>query len=47
MSLWLGLDASQLSTEDAYGTNPPFRAAPTANRTDALLLLRSHGANVV
>ena len=30
MSLWLGLDASQLSTEDACGTNPPFRAARAA-----------------
>jgi arabinogalactan endo-1,4-beta-galactosidase len=45
MSIWRGLDASQLSTEDGCGTNPPFRASPTGERKDALLLLRSHGAN--
>ena len=43
--MWRGLDASQLSTEDGCGTNPPFRASTTGERKDALLLLRSHGAN--
>ena len=41
MALWRGLDASQLSTEDGS----PFRACAKCNLTDALSLLRSHGAN--
>jgi arabinogalactan endo-1,4-beta-galactosidase len=40
-----GVDLSQLGTEDADGTDPPFKAAPGGPTTDALVLLRSRGAN--
>ena len=40
-----GVDLSQLGTEDADGTDPPFKAAPDGPTTDALVLLRSRGAN--
>ena len=42
---WRGVDMSQLSTEDADGTNPPFRAAAGSPLEDALRILKRGGAN--
>jgi arabinogalactan endo-1,4-beta-galactosidase len=40
-----GVDLSQLGTEDNNGASPPFKASPSSPPTDALALLRQHGAN--
>ena len=43
---WRGVDMSQLSTEDAGGSRPPFRRAANSTSTiDALALLSASGAN--
>jgi arabinogalactan endo-1,4-beta-galactosidase len=43
---WSGVDLSQLATEDANGTDFPFRASASSNSTiDALTLLKQRGAN--
>ena len=43
---WRGVDFSQLATEDANGTRPPFRRSAEDNVTvDALVLLKQSGAN--
>ncbi len=45
---WRGVDISQLSTEDANGTQSPFRRSAHDNTTiDALQLLKSSGANAL
>ena len=36
---------SQLSTEDAAGSNPPFRYTPEGAKADALAILNKEGAN--